>query len=104
MKNSYFITAFIALLIYSVVVSVQVKRLNNKIEVMEARKLAGKAKKTSDSITAEKKQELSDLVKQSDSASNQSSKIIKSIEHEKITVRDTTYDAMCKYIQNYRSN
>ena len=28
--------------------------------------------------------------------------IIKSIKNEKIIVRDTTYDAMCEYIKNYR--
>jgi hypothetical protein len=45
---------------------------------------------------------LNNYIDISEREAKKSKEILKSIKHEKITVRDTTYDAMCKYIENYR--
>lgn len=55
-----------------------------------------------DSAHQIQKTETDSFIKISDRDAKKSTSILKSLKHEKIIVRDTTYNAMCKYIEDYR--
>ena len=59
-------------------------------------------KDTIDSIETKKIEIIDKVSKNSQSSADRADKLTKSFKNEKIIIRDTTYDAMCEYLTNYR--
>lgn len=105
MKNLTTQTKIILLVIWTLIVAGFTWYLLDHFSRIEKAKIAKQIEiyvKKIDSLKTIRKQKLDSVSSESISLVEKSAKILKTIRHEKIIVRDTTYDAMCKYIENYR--
>lgn len=102
MKKSY----IIAVVISFIVILILIAWIFNIKQDLKLQTIPAEIKTTKqkiDSVSNERTNEISDFTKRSENDAKKSTEIIKSIQHEKIIVRDTSYAAMCKYIEDYRS-
>lgn len=101
MKKPYLIaviTSFVVILIllawiFNIKQDVKLEKLPVEIK---------STKQKIDSISKDRNDQITDFATRLETDAKTSNKIIKSIQHEEIIIRDTTYIVMCKYIENYR--
>ena len=74
----------------------------NDLNILKREKQIEIETKKIDSVKTIRNQKLDSVSSESNSLVEKSAKILKTIKHEKIIVRDTSYTYMCKYIENYR--
>lgn len=79
-----------------------VYRLKQNIAEIETSKQVAEAAAKIDSVTVKQSAVIDTIKTQSQNSADSATNLIKHLPDEKITVRDTTYSAMCDYITNYR--
>lgn len=78
--------------------------LKNDIRIEKSAQENKSIKTRIDSLETKRTAIIDTLVNKSQSRADRANKITKTIKHEKIIIRDTTYAAMCEYLSNYRPN
>lgn len=79
-------------------------RIQTNVNILKAETKQEAIIKKIDSLKTKQADVITDLKTSSQSKADYGNKLIKTLPDEKIIVSDTTYDAMLKYIQNYRPN
>lgn len=102
MKNSYVITLFIAMVVFSIAMGFYVRNLNKRNQEIILQNETKDLKRKTDSLSRENQKTISDFKTGSKKISEKSTQLIKSLKNEKITIPDTTNDYMRRYIETYR--
>ena len=86
----------------SIIYSLEMKKINNRL-IKQNERLIERLKTRSDSLKLLKKEDKKSVVKHSDSIVEVSGALVKKItERKPVRVRDTTYNAMCEYLNEYK--
>lgn len=98
-KNNILI---VVLILLSLGLAFWIKAINTNSKIEGKKSEITTIKKQIDSLSLNQEKTIDSIDKQLEYNSEKSTNLIKNLPNEKANVSDTTYNAMCEYITNYR--